>query len=152
MVRRALPFVLIAILVVFAALQLVPMRITHPPVRAEPPWDSPATRQLAVSACFDCHSNQTRSFWYEKVAPISWWIKGHVTDGRNALNFSEWDPNNHRGGTQVGRTISRGEMPPSSYTWLGRHRDAKLTPSEKQQLIAGLEKTLGSQAGRRGRG
>ena len=31
----------------------------NPLVRREPTWDSPQTRQLAVRACYDCHSNQT---------------------------------------------------------------------------------------------
>jgi hypothetical protein len=32
-------------------------------------------------------------------------------------------------------------MPPSYYTHFGKHPEAKLTPAEKQQLIAGLSAT-----------
>ena len=67
-----------------------PNRVSNPSTRDEPAWDSPRTRALAVAACYDCHSNQTKVMWFEKVAPLSWWIKGHVDDGRGALNFSEW--------------------------------------------------------------
>jgi hypothetical protein len=142
------------IVVLFGLIQLIPSRITNPPVRAEPAWDSPQTRQLAVTACYDCHSNETRSYWYEKVAPVSWWIKNHVSEGRSSLNFSEWDPNNHRSGTRIAEAVREGSMPPSYYTWLGRHPDAKLTPAQKEALVTGLENTIGpatgSRAGREG--
>jgi hypothetical protein len=138
----------VAVAVAFGLLQLVPMRITHPPVTQEPPWDSPTTRRLAVSACYDCHSNQTRSFWYEHVEPVSWWIHGHVTEGRAALNFSEFDAANHRAGAKIAREVTSGSMPPSSYTWLWRHPAAKLTPAERRQLAAGLVATFGDAAGR----
>jgi hypothetical protein len=147
--------ILLAVVVVaigFALIQLIPARITNPSKRAEPPWDSPRTRQLSVAACFDCHSNQTRSYWYEKVAPISWWIKNHVDEGRRALNFSEYDPNRHRSGNSIARRVDNGSMPPSYYTWLGRHPDAKLTAAEKADLVAGLEKTYGSAVGVTDRG
>lgn len=47
-------------LAVAVLVQLVPYGRAHslPPVSAEPQWDSPATRDLAVRACFDCHSNE----------------------------------------------------------------------------------------------
>jgi hypothetical protein len=50
-----------AICVVFLLIQLVPHGHNHtdPPVQSEPNWDSPETRALAKTACFDCHSNET---------------------------------------------------------------------------------------------
>lgn len=95
-------------------------------------------------ACFDCHSNQTRVPWYGHVAPVSWWMKSHVDDGRAALNFSEWNtPQRTR---DILDTIDHGSMPPSYYTWLGLHADAKLTAQEKADLVKGLTATLGAQA------
>ena len=49
-------FVLLGVLI-----QLVPYGHDHtnPPVVQEPAWNSPHTRELAVRACFDCHSNET---------------------------------------------------------------------------------------------
>jgi len=41
-------------------------------------------------ACGDCHSNHTSLPWYGHVAPISRWIKSHVREGREELNFSKW--------------------------------------------------------------
>src|SRR6478609_8327078 len=123
--KRMVLYSAAGLLVLFGLIQLVPYRVTNPPVRQEPPWDSPRTRQLAVAACFDCHSNQTRSYWYEKIAPVSWWIKNHVDEGRQSLNFDEWQPG--RGGGRAARTVLRGSMPPSYYMWLGLHSKAKLT-------------------------
>ena len=34
-------------------------------------------------------------------------------------------------------------MPPSYYTWLGLHRAAKLTPTERKELANGLLISLG---------
>jgi mono/diheme cytochrome c family protein len=135
--------IVIAVVAVFGLIQLIPNRVSNPSARHEPPWDSPQTLALAKVACFDCHSNQTRSYWYEKVAPVSWWIKNHVDDGRAKLNFDEWQPGTGAGGGRAARTVERGSMPPSFYTWLGRHSDAKLTPQQRQQLAQGLEATLG---------
>ena len=63
----------VIVIVGFLAIQLVPYGRTHtnPPVTAEPAWDSPQTRALAVRACFDCHSNETVWPWYTSIAPIS---------------------------------------------------------------------------------
>jgi hypothetical protein len=50
-----------AVAAAFVVLQLVPYGRAHsqPPVVQEPSWHRPPTRELAVRACFDCHSNET---------------------------------------------------------------------------------------------
>ncbi|MBV9409989.1 MAG: heme-binding domain-containing protein [Acidimicrobiia bacterium] len=133
----------IAFVAILGLIQLIPFRVTNPSARNEPKWDSPQTLALAKTACFDCHSNQTRSYWYEKIAPVSWWIKHHVDEGRARLNFDEWQPGTGAGGGRAARTIERGSMPPSFYHWFGLHSNAKLTPQQQQQLANGLEATLG---------
>src|SRR4051794_7893953 len=115
--HRVVPMVVIGVVVVFLLIQLVPYRTTNPPVRQEPPWDSARTRTLAVAASYACHGNQTSNHWYEHVAPVSWWTNNHVRDGRSALNFSTYDPANHRSGRDIGEQVQEGSMPPSYYTW-----------------------------------
>lgn len=122
--------------VTFLVIQLVPYRVHNHPVVSEPNWDTPRTRELAVVACYDCHSNQTRPEWYEDVAPISWWIANHVNDGRAALNFSECSTSRRR--ENPAETVQEGSMPPSYYTWVGRHPDARLTAAERAELATGL--------------
>jgi mono/diheme cytochrome c family protein len=129
------------VLVAFGLVQLVPYRVTNPSVTSEPSWDSPRTRKLAAIACFDCHSNETHTQWWEDVAPLSWWITNHVKEGRAALNFSEWDQQRGEVDDAV-ETVRNGSMPPSYYTWLGMHSNAELTPTQRRQLADGLEKTF----------
>src|SRR4051794_38183488 len=88
---RWLRWLPVGLIVFVVLLQLVPIHITNPSTRVEPAWDSPRTRELAVAACYNCHSNETKEPWYAHVAPVSWWIKNHVDEGRGQLNFSEFD-------------------------------------------------------------
>jgi hypothetical protein len=128
---------------VFALIQLIPYGRRHenPPVRKEPSWDSPETRALAVRACFDCHSNLTVWPGYAQVAPLSWVITHHVDEGREHLNFSEWDKP-QKDADEAAKAVREGDMPMLSY--LPLHPDARLTDSEERALVSGLEKTLGT--------
>ena len=132
----------IALVVVLVALQLVPYgrRQTNPPGRVEPRWDGPATRALAVRACFDCHSNETVWPWYSHVAPISWLAQYDVDEGRRKLNLSEWD-RPQKEAHESAKTVREREMPPWFY--LAVHPDARLTAEETRALISGLEATMG---------
>ncbi len=133
-----------ALLLGLLAIQLVPVPRTNPPVVSEPAWNSPQTRALAERACFDCHSNETRWPWYTTIAPASWLIANDVREGRAELNFSDWRPGRRN---EASEKVREGDMPPQMYLWM--HPEAKLTPEEKQALIAGLDATLGQ--GGRGR-
>lgn len=123
--------------------------ISHPPVTAEPNWagDSKSalgkqTRALAVRACYDCHSNQTKEPWYSNFAPVSMALQEHVEEGRAALNFSEWD-REQEGADEAVNVLKEGSMPPAYFTRLGRHPEAKLTDAERQKLMDGLAATPG---------
>jgi hypothetical protein len=117
------------------------------PSRTNPPVDPanaiaahvsiPAPVQAIVTrACYDCHSNETRWPWYSGVAPISWFVIGHVNDGRLALNFSDW--NAHRSGQPappLGKLcgeVQSGGMPLSTYLLM--HDAAKLSDADKTTL------------------
>ncbi|MBX3158413.1 MAG: heme-binding domain-containing protein [Deltaproteobacteria bacterium] len=129
------------ILVGFTVLQLVPYGRAHsnPQPIAEPAWDSPRTRELAVRACYDCHSNHTQWPWYAHVAPMSWTVQFDVDTGRSVLNFSEWDRAYIRA-PYAGRRTADGNMPPSKY--LLTHPEARLTDEERAELARGLDATL----------
>jgi mono/diheme cytochrome c family protein len=138
---RPVTRIVLALVGAFLLIQLVPLRVQNHAVASEPSWDSAQTRALAVAACFDCHSNQTRIIWYEKVAPISWWIKNHVDEGRSALNYSACGRGEHDEDDEAVETVREGSMPPSYYTWFGLHSDARLSASERQLLADGLTAT-----------
>lgn len=134
---------LLVLVAIFVLIQLVPYGRNHtnPPVRAEPSWSSPEVRALAVRACYDCHSNETRWPWYAEIAPVSWLVQHDVEDGRKAMNFSEWD-RPQRDADEAAETVETGEMPPWFY--LPLHPPAKLSPQEKQTLIEGFTEMFGS--------
>jgi len=136
---------LAALLAGFLLIQLVPYGRDHenPPVVAEPAWDSPQTRELAVRACFDCHSNETVWPWYSNVAPMSWLVQRDVDEGREHLNYSEW--NRPQEGDESAETVREGSMPPNYYTWT--HSEARLTAAELSALEQGLAATFGGERG-----
>ena len=45
---------------------------------------------LLTNSCYDCHSNNTRYPWYNRISPVSWYLHKHVVAGKEALNFSEF--------------------------------------------------------------
>ena len=139
--RRILQLALGAIAFV-AILQFVPYGRNHvnPPLGAEPAWSSPEVRALAVRSCFDCHSNETRWPWYSQVAPLSWIIQQHAEEGRSVLNFSDWAAPQPEA-AEAAESVRDGEMPIGSYELM--HPEARLSSSERQQLIVGLETMTG---------
>ena len=124
--------------------QVVPYGRDHdnPPVVAEPSWDSGETRELVVLACFDCHSNETVWPWYSNVAPVSWLVQRDVDEGREDLNFSEW--NQTQEGDESAETVREGSMPPRAY--LVTHPEARLTDAELAVLAEGLAATFGEES------
>ncbi len=122
--------------VALAAIQLVPVHRTNPPVRVE--VNAPEEVMAIIQrACYDCHSNETRWPWYSRVAPVSWFVVSHVKKARGDLNFSEWPVLDfelqEHALEDIREEISEGEMPLWSYTII--HRDARLTDAERDVLI-----------------
>lgn len=122
--------------ILFVVIQAVPYGRVHenPPVTAEPNWGSPEVRALAVRACFDCHSNQTRWPWYSFVAPVSWFVAHDVYDARDDLNFSEWDKEQES--KKAPKLVRNRAMPLKAYVWL--HAEADLTSEERERLASAL--------------
>jgi hypothetical protein len=134
-------FLFLLALLGFALIQLIPYGRDHtnPPVLQEPNWDA-QTRAIAQRACFDCHSNETVWTWYSNIAPVSWLVQRDVDQGRDELNFSEWETGEDEA-EDIAEVILEGEMPLPIY--LIMHPEARLSEAEKAQLIRGLQ-NLGS--------
>jgi mono/diheme cytochrome c family protein len=132
---------LIGLATLAVLIQFVPYGRDHsnPPVVQEPSWDSPQIRELAVGACFDCHSNETVWPWYSNLAPISWLTQRDVEQGREALNFSEWHLEQE--GDEAAETVRDGSMPPWQYTLT--HSEARLSADQVAAVEAGLVATFG---------
>ena len=147
MAARKLPTVLIVAAVAFLFLQVLSGRgdRTNPPDGALASFDSPATEALAKRACFDCHSNRTHWPWYSAIAPISWRIQGHVVEGREKLNFTDFAPAIEKvaeAAGEAGETVTKKKMPPVDYLLL--HPEARLTAAESAALATGLDATFAS--------
>lgn len=141
--KNVIKWVLIGVVILLVVIQFVPVKKDNPPGVRDITWDSPQTKSLARRACYDCHSNETTWPYYSKIAPVSWFLSSHVHEGRRHLNFSQWTyPRDReaRKARSMIKQIKEGEMPLDSYLWM--HPDAKLTDAEKQQLIAGIERTF----------
>jgi hypothetical protein len=98
-------------------------------------------RNAIQTACYDCHSNNTRYPWYAEIQPVAWWLADHVNEGKSELNFSEFG---HLNPTRASRKLKKsaeeleeGEMPLKSYTLI--HRDARLTPDQQKAVLEWLE-------------
>ncbi len=92
---------------------------------------------LLQESCYDCHSNNTEYPWYNKVQPVAWFLEDHINEGKEELNFNEWDAySNRRKNSKLKSIISQvkdDEMPLASYTLI--HKDAKLSNYEKTLII-----------------
>ena len=142
MLKSLLRWTLLGCLVVLPAIQLVPYGRTHanPPVRQEPPWESPRTRDLVVRACYDCHSNQTAWLWYTNIAPASWLIQSDVDEGRRKLNYSEWD-RPQKDARKAADKVEAWNMPPIYYAAF--HPKSWMIGGDRADLIRGLATTFG---------
>lgn len=143
MKRRGLVVALGAVVVLLVLIQFVPAGArTNPPVVREPAWDAPVTRELAVVACFDCHSNETVWPWYSRVAPVSWLVTRDTNEGREELNFSEWGTRREQAdGEDASEAVLDRSMPMRIY--LVTHVEARLDEAQRETLAAGLLRTVG---------
>lgn len=91
---------------------------------------------LRVS-CYDCHSREVKYPWYTNIAPVSWWIKNHIEEGSQHLNFSLWatysKKRKEKKLEECVEMIEEGEMPMTSYTLI--HGEATLSKDQKDKLI-----------------
>ncbi len=134
--------IILAIAIAFIALQFFGISKENPV--SDPALDlititqpNEETVQILKSACYDCHSNQTKYPWYTNITPLSWWIQDHIDHGRDELNFSDWgnysDRRKDHKLDEIVELVEEGEMPLQSYTIA--HSEARLTAEQKQMII-----------------
>jgi hypothetical protein len=140
--RTTLRLLLPVVLLLLVAAQFFPGERTNPPTdpagtlhaRVEVPAE---VGGILERACADCHSHATRWPWYSNVAPVSWWVIGHVDHARSHLNFSAWpaDPGRSRELlANICEDTRSGRMPLGDY--LRMHAGARLSPADVAALCA----------------
>jgi hypothetical protein len=118
-------------------IQLIRPKMTNPPVIAgstlSAQYEVPAeVERVLERACADCHSNRTKWPWYSHVAPASWLLAGHVTDGRRHVNFD--DLSEDVSVKDFCKELRLGTMPVKGYLLL--HPEAKVNGAEMQAVCA----------------
>ena len=87
--------ILIGLVIVFVIIQFFRIDKTNPTINKADDFISITNPPLEIASmlkasCYDCHSNETKYPWYSSISPVSWWVKHHVDEGRDELNFSKW--------------------------------------------------------------
>ena len=134
--------ILSILLGIFIIMQFFRIDKTNPPVNKaldfieihQPPKEIAA---MLKDACYDCHSHEVKYPWYTNVAPVSWWVKGHIDNGIEELNFSEWG--NYEASKAKHKLeesyekVEKKEMPLTPY--LIAHSEARLTTEQRAALV-----------------
>ena len=134
--------ILIGVVIVLVGIQFIRIDKTNPPVDAskdfmtitDPPEE---VEKLIRTSCYDCHSNESTYPWYSNIAPVSWWVKDHINEAREELNFSEWGTyewkrTDHKL-EECAEEVDEGEMPLKSY--LIAHSEARLSDEDRAKLV-----------------
>jgi hypothetical protein len=133
--------ILFTAIAIFAAIQFIRVDKINPVSVPEKDFinvtqPSKEVADLLKTSCYDCHSNETKYPWYFNVAPVSWWLKNHINEGREELNFSLWtDYDAKKKDKKLEESIeliNNGEMPMFSYTLA--HQEAKLSATQQKAL------------------
>lgn len=101
---------------------------------------------LLRTACFDCHSAETRWPWYSRISPLSWLVGHDVQHGRSNLDFSNWSMDPDREPTPVQRLrwmcrdVREGVMPPRLYRLV--HPQARLSGDDMDLVCSWTEQVL----------
>lgn len=126
---------------VFLALQFFQIDRSNPSVDTNQDYLSLSNPPQEIAtlirqSCYDCHSNTTVYPAYTRLQPVGAWVKHHVEEGREHLNFSTW------GTYEPGRAahkleecaevVQSAEMPMKSYTWM--HAKARLSAEQRSAL------------------
>ena len=92
--------------------------------------------ELIKGSCYDCHSNQTVYPWYSKIAPVSWYLRKHIKEGKEDLNASEYGSMEKADKIKLlvdfCEVVESGKMPMVSFTLI--HKAARLSQEDKEAI------------------
>lgn len=133
---------LLIIIAVLVVIQLIRIDKTNLPIDPKEDYVNIVhapdnVKAILKRSCYDCHSNTVTYPWYSNIAPVSWYIKDHVNEGREHVNFSEFGKYNtlqtQSVHTSLYKSMLRGGMPLDSYTLI--HKNAILSLKDRKILF-----------------
>ncbi|MCX6294531.1 MAG: heme-binding domain-containing protein [Bacteroidetes bacterium] len=99
--------------------------------------------KILQTSCYDCHSNYTNYPWYTNIQPVGWWLQHHVNEGKDELNFSEFESYSLKRKLkklkEIKEQLEEDEMPLSSYALI--HGETKLSQEQKVILTNWVDET-----------
>ncbi len=146
MLKKHKKKILLGLVVALVLIQLKTIDKTNSPVVPENDflvkYEAPKkVAELMETVCYDCHGNTTKYPWYSNIAPISWWIKGHIDHGKEKMNFSEWSSYNIAEQDSLiaksSELIGKKWMPILAYKIT--HSEARLSEEQREMLMKWLD-------------
>ncbi|WP_158857650.1 heme-binding domain-containing protein [Lunatibacter salilacus] len=135
--------------VILIGIQFVPNNL--PTVETANPGDiiasgivSDDVAAILKTSCYSCHSNESIYPWYSYVAPSSWLVAKDVREGREELNFSNWQDYDMMEKLEklddITIEVGEGTMPMGIYTLM--HPTASLNDVQREKIIAWAEDAM----------
>jgi hypothetical protein len=101
----------------------------------------PMNETVSISfktACYDCHSNNSKYPWYYNIQPVSWWLQHHIDEGKSELNFNEFalyspEKQDHKL-DEIAEAVTDGWMPLKTYRFV--HKESVLNEDQKKAIIS----------------
>ncbi len=144
--------IVLGIGIVFALMQFVRIDKTVPDYEKSEDIivaTNPSEEVAAIlkTTCYDCHSFESKYPWYSNIAPVSFFLKKHIDEGREELNFSLWSSYSVKRKVhkleEMKEMVSEGEMPLDSY--LIMHSEAALSDESKEALLEWVDELHSSE-------
>ena len=145
--KKILKYIFLLLLAAFVIIQFFPADKSVPEFDASGDFitmtqpDENVESILRIS-CYDCHSFETNYPWYSNIAPISWWLQGHIDHGRGEMNLSLWKDYEYKKADhkleEMVEEVENFHMPITSY--LVAHKEARMNPEKLEQLRNFVEK------------
>ena len=127
--------IIIGVYLIAAVIMQFMKVVDNPPINGEISAP-PQVMAILKRSCYDCHSNETKITWFQRLPIISSVVASDVHGARSIINFTEW--NKYTPIEQDGiiyfsvEKVEKGSMPPSDFVWI--HPHAKITPEDKTVL------------------
>ncbi len=122
----------------FVLIQVIQIEIPAAPKVIDPAKILNAGEKINTmlkTSCYDCHSYETKMPWYGNIAPFSFEVKSHIKDGREAVNFQEWENYDEAKKQKIYKGIVKTinyRMPMPMY--LSIHKNARLTHAQRNEI------------------